>query len=80
LATFRVALISPAGRSTILHPQLGGPADNLIAAYDSTVLGSALSATVGQPMMGVWIECSDRANADFGKLRSWSIELTAAPT
>ena len=71
----RVALTSPTGRSTVLHPQLGGSADNLVATYDSGVPG-VLSAMVGQPMMGTWLlNVSDRARIDVGKLRSWSIEL-----
>ena len=72
----RVALTSPSGRSTVLHPQLGGSADNLVATYESAVPGSVLSSMVGQPMMGNWVlNVSDRARADVGKLRSWSIEL-----
>jgi hypothetical protein len=75
IGDLRVALTSPAGRSTVLHPQLGGSADNLVATYDSAVPG-VLSAMVGQPMMGSWIlNVSDRARIDVGKLRSWSIEL-----
>jgi subtilisin-like proprotein convertase family protein len=35
---------------------------------------------VGQPMLGNWVlNVSDRARADVGKLRSWSIELKSAP-
>jgi M6 family metalloprotease-like protein len=74
----RVVLISPTGRSTTLHPQLGGSADNLIATYDSAVPG-VLAGMVGQPMMGNWtLNASDRAKADVGKLRSWGIELSSA--
>ena len=76
----RVALTSPSGGSTVLHPQLGGSADNLVATYESAVPGSVLSSMVGQPMMGNWVlNVSDRARADVGKLRSWSIELKSAP-
>ena len=70
-----ITLISPAGRSTVLHPQLGGSTDNLVATYDSAVSG-ALSSMVGQPMKGVWtLNVSDRARIDVGKLQSWAIEL-----
>ena len=80
IGDLRVALTSPSGRSTVLHPQLGGSADNLVATYDSAVPGSVLSSMVGQPMMGNWtLNVSDRARADVGKLRSWSIELRSAP-
>jgi subtilisin-like proprotein convertase family protein len=80
IGDLRVALTSPSGRSTVLHPQLGGSADNLVATYESTVPGSVLSSMVGQPMLGNWVlNVSDRARADVGKLRSWSIELKSAP-
>jgi len=84
IGDLRVALTSPTGRSVILHPQLGGSADNLITTFDSAVSG-VLSGMVGQPMMGTWtlnammgtwtLNVSDRARADVGILRSWNIEL-----
>jgi M6 family metalloprotease-like protein len=80
IGDLNVKLTSPAGRSTVLHPQLGGSTDNLVATYDSAVPG-VLGSMVGQPMMGNWIlNVSDRAKTDVGKLRSWSIELTSAST
>jgi subtilisin-like proprotein convertase family protein len=80
IGDLRVALTSPTGRSSVLHPQLGGPADNLVETYDSLAPGSMLSAMAGQPMMGVWtLDVSDRAAADIGTLRRWSLELRAAP-
>ena len=79
IGDLRVTLTSPAGRSTVLHPQLGGSTDNLVATYDSAVPG-VLGGMVGQPMMGIWtLNVSDRARIDVGKLRSWSIELKSAP-
>jgi subtilisin-like proprotein convertase family protein len=75
IGDLRVALASPGGRNTVLHPQLGGSADNLVATYDSAVPG-VLSAMVGQPMKGNWtLNVSDRVRGDVGKLRSWGIEL-----
>ncbi|WP_019499760.1 proprotein convertase P-domain-containing protein [Pseudanabaena sp. PCC 6802] len=79
IGDLRVTLTSPAGRSTVLHPQLGGSTDNLVATYDSAVSG-VLGGMVGQPMMGIWtLNVADRARIDVGKLRSWSIELKSAP-
>ncbi len=78
IGDLRVTLTSPAGRSTILHPQLGGSADNLIATYDSAVPG-VLTAMIGQSMKGLWtLNVADRVRVDVGKLRSWSIELRSA--
>ena len=79
IGDLRVALISPTGRSTVLHPQLGGSADNLVTTYDSAVPGN-LGGMLGQPMQGTWtLNVSDRARRDVGTLRSWGIELRSAP-
>lgn len=75
IGDLRVVLRSPLGRSTVLHRQLGGSADNLLVTYDSSVPG-VLTAMIGQPMMGNWtLNVADRAARDVGVLRSWSIEL-----
>ena len=79
IGDLRVALTSPAGRRTVLHPQLGGPADDLMATYDSAVPG-VLSSMIGQPIAGDWIlNVADLAKRDVGTLRRWSIELESAP-
>jgi len=80
IGDLRVALTSPAGRSTVLHPQLGGSTDNLVATYDSATPGGVLSSMVGQPIKGNWtLNVSDRVRADVGKLRKWSIEMRSTP-
>jgi subtilisin-like proprotein convertase family protein len=79
IGDLRVTLTSPGGRRAVLHAELGGPTDNLIAAYDSTSPGT-LSSMVGQSMKGDWVlNVADRARRDVGTLRSWSIELRSAP-
>jgi subtilisin-like proprotein convertase family protein len=78
IGDLRVELRSPTGRSTVLHPQLGGSADNLVATYDSATPG-ILAPMVGQPMKGNWtLNVSDRARLDRGTLRRWSLELRPA--
>jgi M6 family metalloprotease-like protein len=73
-----VALSSPGGRSTVLHPQLGGSADNLVASFNSDTPG-ILGEMIGQAMKGNWtLNVSDRARLDAGKLRKWAIELRPA--
>jgi M6 family metalloprotease-like protein len=75
----RVALISPSGKSAVLHAQLGGAADNLVTTYDSATPG-ILSEMLGQSLSGNWVlNVSDRAQRDVGRLRSWKLELTTAP-
>ena len=41
IGDLRVALHSPAGRRAVLHAQLGGSTDNLVATYDSASPGRA---------------------------------------
>lgn len=79
IGDLRVALTSPSGRSTVLHPQLGGSKDDLVATYDSAVPG-VLGSMLGQSMMGSWIlNVSDRVRIDKGTLRGWRLEITPAP-
>jgi subtilisin-like proprotein convertase family protein len=78
IGDLRVILTSPAGRRAILHTELGGSQDNLIATYDSASPGE-LASMVGQPMKGDWVlSVFDRAAQDEGTLRRWSIELKTA--
>jgi subtilisin-like proprotein convertase family protein len=78
IGDLRVTLTSPSGRRAVLHAQLGGSADNLVATYDSASPG-VLTTMIGQPMKGDWIlNVSDRAARDIGKLKRWKLELSAA--
>jgi len=78
IGDLRVTLTSPGGRRAILHAQLGGSQDNLVATYDSASPGQ-LASMIGQPMQGNWVlSVVDRAGQDVGKLRRWSIELKSA--
>lgn len=75
IGDLRVTLTSPSGRTTVLHAQLGGSADNLMTSYDSGTPG-ILADMVGQPVQGVWtLNASDRAKRDVGQLRRWALEL-----
>lgn len=75
IGDLRVALRSPGNRTDVLHAQLGGSADNLIATYDSGSPG-VLASMLGQPLQGNWVlNVSDRAARDVGRLKSWQIEL-----
>ena len=79
IGDLRVTLTSPSGRTTLLHAQLGGAADNLVTTYDSGTPG-ILGDMIGQPVQGAWIlNAADRANRDVGKLRRWGLEVKTAP-
>lgn len=71
-------LISPRGDREILHTREGGSTDNLNISLDSERPGE-LSTLVGQPIMGDWVlAVADRARADIGILRKWSIEIESS--
>lgn len=75
IGDLRVALASPSGRTTVLHPRLGGSSDDLIATFDSGSPGM-LGDMIGPPFKGNWVlKVSDRARRDVGTLRRWSLEL-----
>jgi M6 family metalloprotease-like protein len=79
IGDLRVVLTSPTGRRAVLHAQLGGSSDDLVATYDSASPGT-LTNMVGQPMQGAWVlTVSDRARADVGTFNKWAIELASGP-
>ncbi len=79
IGDLRIVLISPAGRSVLLHSQLGGGQDNLVVTYDSAAPLSPLSALSGQPIQGNWtLRVADVARIDLGTLNSWSLEIVPA--
>ena len=70
IGDLRVTLTTPTGRRAVLHAQLGGSNDNLIATYDSASPG-VLSGIVGQPMQGAWVlNVADLAKSDIGTFGS----------
>lgn len=76
IGDLRIELVSPAGRGILLHSQLGGNQDNLVATYDSAMPLSQLSALASQPIQGVWtLRVTDVARADVGSLNKWSLEI-----
>lgn len=78
IGDLRVVLVAPSGRRAVLHANIGGSSDDLVAAYDSASPG-VLTNMIGQPMSGQWmLRVSDRVAEDVGVLRKWGIELTSA--
>lgn len=79
IGDLRIELISPTGRSTVLHGQLGGGQDNLKATFDSATPLSPLSGLAGQPIPGNWtLRVADLAPVDQGTLNQWSVEIVPA--
>jgi subtilisin-like proprotein convertase family protein len=76
IGDLRIELVSPTGRSAVLHGQLGGDQDNLKATFDSATPLSPLSGLAGQPIPGNWtLRVADLAPADQGTLNQWSVEI-----
>ncbi len=79
IGDLRIELSSPAGRSVVLHSQLGGGQDNLVVTYDSAAPLSPLSALAGQSMQGNWtLRVVDMAAVDVGTLNKWSLAIVPA--
>jgi M6 family metalloprotease-like protein len=79
IGDLRIEVSSPAGRSVVLHSQLGAGQDNLVVTYDSAAPLSPLSALAGQAMQGVWtLRVVDAAAVDVGTLNKWSLAITPA--
>jgi immune inhibitor A len=75
IGDLRVELIAPSGQAVTLHKQEGTNADNLRKTY-SVSSHPALTDMVGLKASGSWtLRVSDRANADIGKLNSWSLAI-----
>jgi len=76
IGDLRIELVSPSGRSAVLHAQLGGGADDLKETYDSEAPLSPLTPLVGQAMQGNWtLRVADLAAVDVGRLNKWSLEI-----
>lgn len=79
IGDLRIELISPTGRSVVLHSRLGGSKDNLVMTYDSSEPLSPLSTLVGQPLVGKWmLRVADLVGLDVGTLNKWALELVPA--
>ena len=79
IGDLRIELVSPAGRSVVLHSQLGDGQDNLVVSYDSAAPLSPLSQLAGQAMQGDWtLRVVDTAAVDTGSLDKWSLEIVPA--
>ncbi len=73
-----VKVISPSGKTVILHNRTGGSTDNIIGYYPSQLTpAQSLDAMIGEPTDGVWrLTVSDNASADIGTLVRWCLKIT----
>jgi extracellular elastinolytic metalloproteinase len=75
-----ITLVSPTGKTVVLHNHAGGGQDNLVATF-RTSDSPALAALLGDQAKGDWrLQIADTANADVGNLRRWSLEMDLEAT
>jgi len=66
----KVTLTSPSGKTAVVSDRQGGSADDLKGTFD-------LSAFKGEKTKGTWtLTVEDKARADTGTLKNWSLEAT----
>jgi hypothetical protein len=66
IGDLRVSLIAPDGAAHVLHDRIGNNADNIITTYGVNLPSETIS--------GNWrLRGNDNANADTGRIDSWSI-------
>ena len=75
VADLKIILINPDNSEVVLHDREGGGADDLKKLY--TVANTPdLNSFIGKKAQGTWtLKISDLAEADSGKLNSWSIKI-----
>jgi M6 family metalloprotease-like protein len=76
ISNLRVELISPSGKSAVLHNRTGIGKKDLQKSYDSKSK-AALIAFIGQPLKGRWaLKITDLAGRGKGKLNQWMLEAS----
>ena len=75
IGDLRVVLVSPSGRSALIHDRTGRDADNLIGTWTSTQ-HAALAGLAGDPAGGDWsLRVVDLEARDIGKLNRWRLRI-----
>src|SRR3712207_6888272 len=74
------SLISPSGKSVILHDRSGIGADDVIGTYPTTLQPKEpLSKLLGEPLNGRWqLQVADLASSDVGDRKSTRLNSSHA--
>ncbi len=76
IGDLRVTLISPSGKSVVLHDRAGGGANDLRTEFDVRSV-PGLSVLTGEAAKGEWVlHVQDLAASDRGRLKNWSLQMT----
>lgn len=75
IADLTLRLISPSGKSLMLHDRSGGSGKDIKGTYPTTLApADSWSQIAGEPLAGTWtLEIIDHSQADTGQLNSWGI-------
>jgi subtilisin-like proprotein convertase family protein len=72
----QVTLLSPSGKSVILHNKTGGSADNIVKTYTTTTTPD-LKTLLNEAIKGDWqLLVADHVGYDIGKLNRWHLKIT----
>ena len=72
IGDLQVALLSPAGKSVVLHNRTGGALKSLNKTYDQ----KDLAVFIGDEILGKWtLQIKDFAKRDSGVLKHWKLDL-----
>jgi hypothetical protein len=80
ISDLTVTLISPSGRSVVLHDRTGGGADDIQETYD-ILKAPALETYIQneEPVKGMWtLKVCDMSTMDVGKLNGWGLNIEVA--
>lgn len=75
IGDLKVTLVSPSGKTAVLHNRSGGGQKNLVTTLRSEDI-PALAALLGEQAKGDWkLQVADLASSDVGTLRRWGLEM-----
>ena len=75
IGDLRVEILSPSGKTAVIHDRGGYDQDNLVKTYDSQT-DAELGAFIGQPVEGNWIlRVMDLARLDKGMINKWNMKV-----
>jgi extracellular elastinolytic metalloproteinase len=70
-----VTLVSPTGKTAVVHNRAGGSRDNIVTSFRSEDI-PALAGLLGDQAKGDWkLQVADLANTDVGTLQHWGLEM-----
>lgn len=75
IGDLKVSLVSPSGKTIVLHNKTGSSTDNILGTYPTTLTPKdSFTQLVGDALEGAWtLKVQDTSASDIGTLISWGI-------